>query len=235
MVDIVDYFKSLTYPGRIIIVGRQKNGALFISYAIMGRSVNSRNRHFVRSQNLLKTEVVDPSLLEDPSLIIYNAIIPLSFGCIFCNGDQSDTIASYLYEGKTLEKALETRAYENDPPSYTPRISGLLRWNEENTIKLNLSILKRVDEYCSRYFYSYDNIKEDTALIIHTYQDDGNPLLPFSGEPRQVGLSGRLGVQELSSTIFNSLNEENRISLYLQEINKNEIKDTVINKYQKVE
>lgn len=67
--------KGNPYPGRIIIVGLDETGENLVQvYAIMGRSVNSRNRIFERDVGRLFTAPADPSKVEDPSLIIYNAM-----------------------------------------------------------------------------------------------------------------------------------------------------------------
>ena len=40
----------------------------------MGRSANSRNRIFVKTEDGIRTEAHDPAKLEDPSLIIYHPV-----------------------------------------------------------------------------------------------------------------------------------------------------------------
>ena len=47
-------------------------------------------------------------------------------GLIVTNGDQTDTIRSFLERGLPMEQALRTREFEPDGPNWTPRISGLL-------------------------------------------------------------------------------------------------------------
>lgn len=63
---------SNAYPGRGIVIGRSKDGSKAVTaYFIMGRSINSRNRIFVKENEGIRTEAFDPSKLVDPSLIIY--------------------------------------------------------------------------------------------------------------------------------------------------------------------
>jgi hypothetical protein len=45
---------------------------------------------------------------------------------VVTNGDQTDTVANFLREGKSYIEALRTRCYEPDPDNYTPRISGVV-------------------------------------------------------------------------------------------------------------
>lgn len=40
----------------------------------MGRSENSRNRVFVKTEDGIRTEAHDPAKLSDPSLIIYHPV-----------------------------------------------------------------------------------------------------------------------------------------------------------------
>ena len=50
--------------------------------------------------------------------------------------------------------------------------------------------------------------------FIHTYQSDGDPLPSFQGEPRLVELSA-LTSDDLADEIWDSLNEDNKVSLYV--------------------
>ena len=114
-----------TYPGRGIVLGQTPDGKKAVAaYFIMGRSVNSRNRVFIEEPDGIRTEAHDPSLLADPSLIIYHPVRELGRGLIVTNGDQTDTIRDYLEKGQTFETALRTRGFEPDGPNWTPRISG---------------------------------------------------------------------------------------------------------------
>lgn len=118
---------SNAYPGRGIVIGRSKDGSKAVTaYFIMGRSVNSRNRIFVKENEGIRTEAFDPSKLVDPSLIIYAPVRVLGNSTIVTNGDQTDTVYDLMNEGKTFEQALATREFEPDEPNYTPRISGIL-------------------------------------------------------------------------------------------------------------
>lgn len=120
------HLRQNAYPGRGLVVGRGDDGAWLILYWIMGRSPNSRNRHFVAQGSTLRTEAVDPSLLADPSLIIYEAMLDLPGVYLVSNGDQTRTIYDSLQAGGSFDAALQTREREPDAPNYTPRISGMV-------------------------------------------------------------------------------------------------------------
>ena len=80
------------YPGRGLILGRSTSGAWTIVYWLMGRSNNSRNRVLLEENGLLRTEAADPAQLEDPSLIIYNALRTLGGKTVVTNGDHTDRV-----------------------------------------------------------------------------------------------------------------------------------------------
>jgi len=216
--DIHDYLSGNAYPGRGVMLGRSAdNKYAVIGYFIMGRSVNSRNRVFTATEDGIMTEAFDPSKMEDPSLIIYHPVLVYDGKTIVTNGDQTDTIRDSIADGHCFRHALMTREFEPDAPNYTPRISGIVL--PDGSYKL--SILKSLDgdpTCCCRYFYEYDAPKAGLGHIIHTYEGDGSPLPSFEGEPRQVAITAS-GAQELADILWNGLNEDNKVSLYVSYIN----------------
>ena len=56
MVDFLHFLKNTSYPGRGILVGKDR-----VYYFIMGRSENSRNRVFVKTDDGIRTEALTPS------------------------------------------------------------------------------------------------------------------------------------------------------------------------------
>ena len=68
----------------------------------------------------------DESKVSDPSLIIYSPVRKVGNRLVVTNGDQTDTVCSFLERGATFEAALETREFEPDVPNFTPRISAML-------------------------------------------------------------------------------------------------------------
>ena len=179
-----------TYPGRGIVLGVTADGKKAVSaYFIMGRSVNSRNRVFVLEGDEMRTKAFDESKLEDPSLIIYAALRELDNKLIVTNGDQTDTIYNGLKDGKCFSHALKSREFEPDAPNLTPRISGMLTFNDGD-FAYKMSILKSADEIgsaCNRYTVDYAPLK-GLGHFIHTYICDGNPIPTFCGEPERVAI-----------------------------------------------
>lgn len=208
------------YPGRGIIIGKTPDGTKAVcAYFIMGRSENSRNRVFVEDGEGIRTEAYDPSKLSDPSLIIYAPVRVLGNKTIVTNGDQTDTIYEGMDRQLTFEQTLRTREFEPDGPNYTPRISGIMHM-ENGRYNYAMSILKSNNgdpSGCCRYTFAYENPKAGEGHFIHTYMHDGNPLPSFEGEPRTVGISD--DIEAFTSLLWDSLNEDNKISLFVRYIN----------------
>ncbi len=211
--------KGNSYPGRGIVIGRSGDGKYAVTaYFIMGRSENSRNRIFVEEAEGIRTQAFDESKLSDPSLIIYAPVRVLGNKTIVTNGDQTDTIYELMDKQQTFEQALRTREFEPDAPNYTPRISGIMHV-ENGSYNYAMSILKSNNgnpEACNRYTFAYENPVGGEGHFIHTYMGDGNPLPSFEGEPKLVGIDG--GIDELTEMIWASLNEENKVSLFVRYI-----------------
>lgn len=206
------------YPGRGIILGKSENGKYAVAaYFIMGRSANSRNRVFTEKNDVVYTEPFDASKVEDPSLIIYAAIRKIGKSLIVTNGDQTDTVYRGLAANMTFSQSLESRCFEPDAPNFTPRISALLTV-ESGDCHYDMSILKSGDEegsFCNRFCYRYGS-KPGLGHFIHTYVCDGNPIPTFQGEPERIAIGN--DIDALTQEIWNALDEENKISLYVRYI-----------------
>lgn len=195
MRDLVELLENNPYPGRGIVVGKGR-----VYYFIMGRSVNSRNRVFVETEDGIRTEAHDPALLEDPSLIIYHPVRTMGDALVVTNGDQTDTIA----EAGSFRAGCMAREFEPDAPNYTPRISAIA--NADGSFEI--SILKRAaDGRCLREFFAYEGCDEGKGYFISTYQGDGDPLPTFAGEPIEVSLPE-------PDAVWTALNADNKVSLY---------------------
>ena len=224
-----------SYPGRGIVIGKSADGKYAVTaYFIMGRSTNSRNRVFVEDGAGIRTQAFDPSKLEDPSLIIYAPVRVLGNKTIVTNGDQTDTIYELMDKQQTFEQALRTREFEPDAPNYTPRISGIMHL-ENGSYNYAMSILKSNNgdpSSCNRYTFAYENPKAGEGRFIHTYMGDGSPLPSFEGEPTIVEIEG--GIDDFTEMIWNNLNEENKVSLFVRyiEIANGKYETRIINKNQ---
>lgn len=232
MFDLANLLKENAYPGRGIVLGRSEDGSkAVIAYFIMGRSVNSRNRVFVKTDDGIRTQAFDESKMVDPSLIIYHPVRVLPQGTIVTNGDQTDTLRDTMAAGQGYLPALMQREFEPDAPNYTPRISGVV-FPEGSYM---LSILKSFDgdpSCCVRNVFTFDAPKAGVGHFIHTYQSDGDPLPSFAGEPEQVALTG--DIDAFTQMIWENLNEQNKVSLYTRYIDLKDgsVEERIVNKNQ---
>ena len=183
MLDFLTLLRENPYPGRGILVSRD-----LVYYFIMGRSANSRNRIFVKTEDGIRTEAHDPAKLEDPSLIIYHPVRTMGDALVVTNGDQTDPICQH---GDFRE------------PNWTPRISAIL--NTDGSFEM--SILKHKNGRCLREFFCYEGCDENQGYFISTYQGDGNPLPTFAGEPLEVTVPK-------PEEVWAALNGDNKVSLY---------------------
>ena len=210
MISLENELKNNSYPGRGIILGRSLDGTKAVAaYFIMGRSENSRNRVFVTEGEGIRTQAFDPSKLTDPSLIIYAPVRVLGNKTIVTNGDQTDTIYDGMDRQMTFEQSLRCREFEPDGPNYTPRISGVMHI-ENGNYSYAMSILKS------------DNGNPDACLRY--------PLPSFEGEPKLVQIPNDM--KEFTDLLWNSLNEENKVSLFVRyiDIATGKYETTIVNK-----
>lgn len=233
LLNIKTELEGNTYPGRGIIMGKSIDGTFaVIAYFIMGRSENSRNRIFVEEATGICTVAYDESKLFDPSLVIYAPVKVIDNKTIVTNGDQTDTIFEFIEESGKFEQALRTRTFEPDAPNFTPRISGMMKTYDEDFM-YKFCIIKSNEgkgESAQRFFYEYAEPVNGEGHFIHTYNCDGNPLPSFSGDPKAIAIEG--DIDTFTSTIWNALNEENKVSLFTRFINleNDEVITRIVNK-----
>lgn len=233
--DIATLLRENAYPGRGIILGKTPDGKnAVIAYFIMGRSVNSRNRVFEATADGIRTKAFDESKLSDPHLIIYSPVRVLGNKTIVTNGDQTDTIYDHMDRQETFEQSLRTREYEDDAPNYTPRISGIVHM-EDDSFNYAMSILKSADgnpDSVHRFTFSYNSPLCGEGHFIHTYMGDGNPLPSFEGEPEKIATVN--DIDAFTDMLWNSLNEDNKVSLFVRYINveTKQATDRIVNKNQ---
>ena len=239
--NIYKYLAGNDYPGRGIVLGKSPDGQkAFVAYWIMGRSANSRNRVFEPIDGGIRTVAADPAKLEDPHLIIYNAVLTLRETTVVTNGDQTDTIARFmngnLFPGYSFEAALATRTYEDDAPNFTPRISGVVDMRRGG---YKLSIVKSDEgnaESVQRQTFDYPQPVAGEGHFISTYVKNGAPIPSFAGEPLRVAIDTN-DADKFADKLWASLNEDNKVSLFVRsiELETGEYEDIILNKYTAVE
>ncbi len=128
--NFASHLRDNPYPGRGLVIGRSSlDHGWIMLYWIMGRSAHSRNRRFVVEGGTLRTAPVDPQLLTDPSLIIYEAMLELPGIYLVSNGAQTRTMYETLSTGGTFDAALAQWQHEPDAPNYTPALVQCSCWH----------------------------------------------------------------------------------------------------------
>ncbi|MCQ2495224.1 MAG: IMP cyclohydrolase [Lachnospiraceae bacterium] len=237
--------KGNSYVGRGIIVGKSEDGKKAVTaYFIMGRSTNSRNRVFIKTNDGIMIEAYDPSKLEDPSLVIYSPVRQYKNYMIVTNGDQTDTAYDHIkawdeqltekksfFAGVTDELAaqnlayavldnafeigLSTREFEPDGPNWTPRISAVLKFGKSNDFSYKMNILKSADaEGTACNRFTYDY--KALAGVGHFIHTYNHDGNPI---PTFTGEPDRVfvpnNIDEYTQTIWNGLDADNKVSLYV--------------------
>ena len=239
--NLYKYLAGNEYPGRGIVLGQSPDGQkAFVAYWIMGRSANSRNRVFESIEGGIRTVAADPAKLEDPHLIIYNAVLTLRETTVVTNGDQTDTIAQFmngnLFPGYSFEAALATRTFEDDAPNFTPRISGVMDMRRGG---YKLSIVKsnegRADSV-QRQTFDYPQPMAGEGHFISTYVKNGAPIPSFAGEPLRVAIDTN-DADAFAKKLWKNLNADNKVSLFVRsiELETGAYEDIILNKYTAVE
>lgn len=213
------HLKKNRYPGRGLVVGRRSDGdGWLLVYFIMGRSENSRNRRFCAEGDRLWTEPVDVSRVEDPSLIIYDAMLALPGVQIVSNGNQTNTVYEGLMRGERFAAALETREREPDAPNYTPRITAKLDFLQ-GPGHVTLSLLKAnpIDpDGTDRLIYRPADPAPGLGYGLTTYMGDGSPLPSYVGDPLLLPLEGN--PRQVLNAYWDALDEDNRVSLAVKAV-----------------
>lgn len=224
--------KGNSYVGRGIVVGKSADEKkAVIAYFIMGRSVNSRNRVFEKTEDGIIIHAYDPSKLSDPSLVIYSPVRAYKNFKIVTNGDQTDTVYDGLkawdaekdaWKSANLNLAfdvsLNTREFEPDSPNWTPRISAMLDFDDNAGFTYKMNILKSADATgtaCNRFNFAYASLA-GLGHFIHTYNHDGNPIPTFTGEPERVAIPN--DIDAFTNEIWDTLDADNKVSLYVEYI-----------------
>ena len=230
--SLFEILEQNAYPGRGIVLGLTPDSThAALAYFIMGRSAGSRSRAFVKQGDDIGIHMLDGGKIADTSLILYAPLRTMHRATIVTNGDQTDTIFDAIKAGKSFEDALRTRSFEPDGPHFTPRISGMQSFLDGYNYKL--SILKAADRDGTatlRQTFDYETVA-GTGHFIHTYQTDGVVLPSFSGEPVAVTLPDEM--ETFADALWNALNAENKVSLYVRYTNveSGSYQDKIYNQY----
>lgn len=200
--------RSMVYPGRLIILGRDRTGkSAVIVYAITGRSPSSQARKIEAQDDGIWVKPTDKEILKtgNVELLVYPSIFVLDQGIAVSNGKQTVDVMACLGHSRNaadvLSFALQKWEYEPDDPTFTPRISGCVLSSEGAA----LNIIKRdVDGSSMRSTFEFSLIPGKGRMISTYRGENKNPLPPFVGEPVEVGLT-KSGAREMAEAVYGEL------------------------------
>jgi len=211
------------YPGRLLVVGFAGEVSV-IAYAVQGRSEGSRNRRLVVQDNIVSTEIADPSLpVGDPELTIYDAMRRVGDVEIVSNGNQTDRVVRYLRSGKKIAEALEATDHEPDAPNFTPRITGFLDGDpdtREPYIGLSVisknplgegSIRKLYTNYSPELAKGLHSDRPNIGWTVHTYKGEGSPLPSFDEPPFIIPIQDR--AKDMAEMLWENMDSNNRVAV----------------------
>ncbi|UCG95667.1 MAG: hypothetical protein JSV92_01295 [archaeon] len=229
MKDNFDALKRLKYIGRSIPVAMTPISEVFVGYPLTGRSQPSQARELVRGPktNTIRTNVTDREQLEkgSPALLLYPAIVPVDNVIVASNGAQTELLYSGVRNNPGLTKNvdglkeiielsfsepafrydqkddrwIDITTYEPDAPNNTPRIS-LIANNDSAVLYIVRCVKGEKDEE-----YHPFKLEPGKGKVITTYKGyNEDPLLPFTGEPLDIGI-GSESVKDITESLYEAI------------------------------
>jgi len=239
-------FKNLTamdYPGRVIILGRSRDGKTVVVYAITGRSPSSQARKLEWSDDGVWVRPTDEETLKKGhvDLLVYPAMLFFPGGVAVSNGKQTVDVRRALEHGSNpllvLSASLIAWEYEPDPPNFTPRISGSILPGP----KAALNIIKRGTDGAAVRDSFEVTLLPGKGKMISTYDGvNKDPLRSFAGDPLNVNIDGTDSAQT-AEAIYESLKPSGagpdfRVAvacLFAGDIAENQYEVSIINRHER--
>ncbi|MFO7980494.1 MAG: IMP cyclohydrolase [Candidatus Aminicenantes bacterium] len=199
--------RNMTYPGRLIILGKDiTDQYVVVVYAITGRSPSSQARKIEYSSGQALVKPTDSQELKKGNieLLIYPAV-KIKEGIAVSNGKHTHDIFKNIKNSshpvRVLAPALELWDYEPDAPNFTPRISGCVLSGE----KAALSVIKRDENGRSLRNYYEFTLTPGKGKLISTYTGKNrDPLPSFDGEPLDIKIHTQ-NADKTAQYFYNSL------------------------------
>lgn len=134
------------------------------------------------------------------------------------NGDQTDTLYEMMERGITFENALASREREPDAPNFTARISGMIVVLRHGCPEVALSLLRvsAFDTSQTDRFTYRPHLVPGFGFGLTTYNGDGNPLPPFTGDPLILPVGGT--IWQICNDYWQTLDAANRVALAIKVI-----------------
>jgi IMP cyclohydrolase len=237
---------AMEYPGRVIIIGRDKTGSgTAIIYAVTGRSPSSQARKLEWREDGVWVRPTDPDVVKkgNADLLIYPAMLFSTCGVAVSNGKQTADIRRRLDEAsargpvEVLAGSLSGWDHEPDGPIFTPRISGCVLPGPQAA----LSLIKRgAGGEALRSYYEVP-LEAGKGRLAATYDGvNRDPLRSFPGDPLDVALDAS-DAAGLAESVYEALkpaygNRDLRVAvacLLAGDLARNEYETAIINRHER--
>jgi IMP cyclohydrolase len=234
---------AMDYPGRVIILGRSRDGKTVVVYAITGRSPSSQARKLEWSEDGVWVRPTDEETLKKGhvDLLVYPAMLFFPGGVAVSNGKQTVDVRRALEHGSNplsvLSASLIAWEYEPDPPIFTPRISGCILPGP----KAALNIIKRGTDGAAVRDSFEVTLLPGKGKMISTYDGvNKDPLRSFPGDPLNVNIDGADSAQT-AEAVYESLKPSGagpdfRVAvacLFAGDIPRNQYEVSIINRHER--
>lgn len=232
------------YPGRVIIIGRDKSGDNeVVIYVITGRSPSSQARKLELEEDAIWTKPTDEEILNKGNIdwLVYPAVF-FSQGIVVSNGKQTTDIKACLGQSlnpaEVLEHALHKWDYEPDSPIFTPRISGCVLPHR----KAAFSIIRRAPDSSSiRNIFEIPLIAGKGKMIATYRGENKDPLPTFTEEPVDIEIK-EVKADDMAEAVYDALEpeagkEDYRVSVacvFSSDLSSDKYKIYIVNKHERM-
>ena len=180
------------YPGRFIIIGKNKEHAISV-YGVTARSSASRAKRYVFDEikNTIAVQATDEAVMAEGNLDLldYTAVRFYKNGILVGNGRQTDLF--HTLNSSTASEELKTTLISEtyEPDKYlTPRITGCILFDGASS-SVALSIIRSGEQGEVRRDYFSVPLNDGQGKFISTYAGPNiRPTPSFAGEPLDIDL-----------------------------------------------
>jgi IMP cyclohydrolase len=217
--SIVALLGANAYPGRLLAIGRDVAGELFMLYGLTGRSEASRLRELVIDERSL--EVRDLSDGPNDSLRHYRAAVVDDRFCVLGNGTHVDELQRDMRDGRSFGEAFQRISYEPDAPLFTPRIAGCCEFADpvaQSAVTTAAALSHREwPEVAQQASLHVASLMPGQALALSTYRGSRQSPQPGAA-PASVGVN--LAWNELADHVWRTLPSDLRVAVVTARITR---------------
>lgn len=210
MRGLVDVVGAMEYPGRGLVLGRDRDGVGFAGYWLTGRTAASQGRKLVVSDDSVVVQDVSGASTDD--LRHYTVAVRGDGWLVVGDGTQVSELADARRAGRDLQLALRDHAYEPDPPIRTPLIFATASTDGADVIVGSARSVPGAEELVEHPSLFVPELPPATAIDVSTYAGTAANVIT-SGYPEVVGIGS--GWQDVADGVWNALDPSLRVTLFV--------------------